>query len=413
MFTYHQKTLDNGLRVGFVPMDLTSVVVNLYVEAGSKFEKENEHGLAHFFEHMAFKGTEKRPDKLTLAKQLDKIGAVYNAGTAKEYISYWIKNTAKHLDLMFDVVSDLVFNPKFPEIEIEIEKGVILEEINMYEDSPSSKIAHNFRKLIFGDTLLGRETLGTKESVTGFNRDEFLEYRGRLYSPDKMVLAVAGRTEKDRVFKLAEEWFGKYESFSTQTDRVDWKSMSDNVFVEEKKTEQTHLILGRPIFGLKDKRRWPMSLLRTVLGEGMSSRLWNEVREKRGLAYYVYANTGYYQEAGLFAVGAGVRNEKAREAVQIIKKELLKIGQTITEEELNDAKEGIRGRILLSVESTNNLADWAASTWLKEGRVRSVKQTLDRIESVTIDEVKQLAEEIFQPESFYLAAIGPSSKLSL
>lgn len=394
-------------------MDLTSVVVNLYVEAGSKFEKEEEHGLAHFFEHMAFKGTEKRPDKLTLAKQLDKIGAVYNAGTAKEYISYWIKNTAKHLDLMFDVISDLVFNPKFPEMEIEIEKGVILEEINMYEDSPSDKISHNFQKLVFGNTLLGRETLGTKKSVAGFSRGEFVDYQRRLYSPDKMVLAVAGRTEKDDVFDLAEEWFGKYESFPTETDEVDYEPMGDKIFIEEKKTEQTHLILGQPIFGRQDERRWPMSLLRTVLGTGMSSRLWNEVREKRGLAYYIYANTGYYQEAGLFAVGAGVRNENVQEAVEVIQKELLNIGETITEEEFNDAKEGIRGRILLSVESTNNLADWAASTWLKEGQVRSVKQTLDKIESVKIDEVKQLAEEIFQPESFYLAAIGPRSKLKL
>jgi predicted Zn-dependent peptidase len=172
-------------------------------------------------------------------------------------------------------------------------------------------------------------------------------------------------------------------------------------------------VVGRPIFNIYDESRWPMAVLKTVLGTGMSSRLWNEIREKRGLAYYIYAATGYYQEAGLFGVGAGVRNSQAEEAIRLIRDELIKIGESITKEEFEDAKEGLRGRILLSVESTTNLAGWAADTWLREGEVRTVEETLDKIESVKIDQVKALAEELFQPEKLYLAAIGPHNNLAI
>lgn len=413
MFDYHQKTLDNGLRVVFVPMDTTSIVVNLYVGAGGKYEKENEHGLAHFFEHMAFKGTEKRPGAIAIAKQLDKIGAVYDAGTSKDYISYWIKNTEEHLDLMFDVLSDIVFNSQFSQADIGVERGVILEEINMYEDTPSDKAYHKFMELALGDGSLGRIGLGTKKSVGKFTRKHFLNYRDRFYSPSNMVLAVAGKASKEKVFDLTGIWFSGYEQFSTETGQINWQSKDERVLVEKKKTEQTHLVLGRPIFGLKDDRRWPMAVLKTVLGTGMSSRLFSEIREKRGLAYYVYASTHYYQEAGLFGVGAGVRKDKVQEAVELIRKELVNIGKSITKEEFDDAKEGIRGRILLSLESTNNLAGWAASTWLREGKIRTVEETLKKIESVNLGQVKDLANELFQPEKLFLTAIGPHKNLKL
>ncbi len=413
MFKYHQKVLDNGLKVVFVQMDLTSVVVNLYVGAGGKYEKENEHGLAHFFEHMAFKGTEKRPDPLIMAKELDKIGAVYNASTGKDRISYWIKNTSKHLDLMFDFISDIVFNARLAEEEIDCERGVILEEINMYEDMPKAKVSDLFRELVLGTNLLGRSGLGTKDSIRSLQRSDFLNFKKRLFSPENMVLAVAGNSEVEDVFGLAEKWLGDYQPFPAEVKDVDWQSKSEKVFIDQRDTEQTHLILGRPVFGLKDERRWPMAVLKNVLGTGMSSRLWNEIREKRGWAYYVYASTGYYIEGGLFGVGAGIRNEKAQEAVEVIKKELVEISDSITEEEFNDAKEGIRGRTLLSVESSENMTDWMAGSWLREGRVRTVQETLDKIAGVKLDEVKSLADEMFGPDNLYLAAIGPNKNLAI
>ncbi len=413
MFKYKTKILGNGLRVVFVPMDLTSIVVNLYVGAGGKYEKKNEHGLAHFFEHMAFKGTQKRPDPLTMAKMLDKIGAVYNASTSKDRISYWVKNTPKHLELMFDFVSDIVFNARLAEEEIDREKGVILEEINMYEDTPRIKVNDLFLELALGDNLLGRSGLGTKESVASFSRNNFLKFKKRLFSPENMVLAVAGNSTQKKVFQLADKWFGQFKVSFKNPPQVDWQSKPDQVFVEQRETEQTHLVLGRPIFGVKDERRWSMAVLKTVLGTGMSSRLWNEIREKRGWAYYVYASTGYYPEAGVFDVNVGVRNNKAQAAVEIIKNELVNISHTITKEELGDAKEGIRGRILLSVESSNSLAGWTAGSWLKEEKIRTVEETLDLIKSVTLNQVKDLAEEIFQPEELYLAAIGPNKSLEL
>jgi predicted Zn-dependent peptidase len=413
MFEYKRKTLDNGLRVVFVPMDLTSVVVNLYVGAGGKYEKEEEHGLAHFLEHMAFKGTEKRPDPLTMAKELDKIGAIYNASTSKDRISYWIKNTPKHLDLMFDFVSDIVFNARMEEKEINREKGVILEEINMYEDTPKAKVEDLFSQLVLGDNLLGRSGLGTKKSVKKFSRSDFVGYKKRLFSPKNMVLAVAGNSNQEKVFGLAKKWFGQYQVDFQEPEPVDWKPEKKKVLVDKRKTEQTHLILGRSIFGFEDDRRWPMGILKNILGSGMSSRLWSEIREKRGWAYYVYASVGYYQEGGLFGISAGVRNNKAQEAVEIIKEELLNISQTMTKEEFNDAKEGLRGRILLSVESTTNLAGWSADSWLREGKIRTVKETLDLIESVKIEEVKNLAGDLFQPGEFYLAAISPKENLTI
>ncbi len=413
MFDYNQKTLNNGLRVVFVPMDLTSVVVNLYVGAGGKYEKKNEHGLAHFFEHMAFKGTEKRPDPLTMAKMLDKIGAVYNASTSKDRISYWVKNTPKHLELMFDFVSDIVFNARLAEEEIDREKGVILEEINMYEDTPKVKVNDLFLELALGDNLLGRSGLGTKKSVVSFNRGNFVDFKQRLFSPKNMVLAVAGNSNKEKAFRLAEKWFGDYQVSFQKPSKIDWQSKPENSFIEQRQTEQTHLVLGRPIFGVKDDRRWPMAVLKTVLGTGMSSRLWSEIREKRGWAYYVYASAGYYPEAGIFGVNAGVRNDKAQEAVEIIKDELVNVSRTITKDEVDDAKEGIRGRILLSVESSNSLAGWTAGSWLKEGKIRTVEETLELIKSVTMDEVKTLAEDLFQPEELYLAAISPEENLAI
>lgn len=413
MFDYHQKTLNNGLRVVSVPVDLTSVVVDLFVGAGGKYEQESEHGLAHFLEHMAFKGTKKRPDPLTMAKELDKIGAVYNASTSKDRISYWVKNTAKYLDLIFDFVSDIVFNARMVEEEIERERGVILEEINMYEDTPKAKVNDLFRELALGDNLLGRSGLGTKKSVRSLKRKDFLNFKKRLFSPENMVLAVAGNSKDKDVFKLAEKWFGKYEPFSAQVEEVDWQSKDKKVFIDKRKTEQTHLILGQPIFGLRDDRRWPMAVLKSVLGTGMSSRLWNEIREKRGWAYYVYASTGYYTEAGLFRVGAGIRNEKAQDAIQVIKDELVGIGETITKEEFDNAKEGIRGRILLSLESTENLAEGTASSWLREGKLRTVEEALEKISKVSLDEAISLAKEIFKPANFYLAAIGPHKELEI
>ncbi len=413
MFEYNQKILENGLRVVFVPMDLTSVVVSLSVGAGGKNEKKNEHGLAHFLEHMAFKGTKKRPDKMAMAKELDKIGAIYNASTSKEKTTYWIKNTSRHLNLMTDIVSDIVFNSQLKEKEIGREKGVILEEINMYEDTPVEKVDDLFFQQVMGNNLLGRSLLGTKKSVQSFDRDDFLNYKQRLYSPKNMVLAFAGKSDKQEIFDLSEKWFGDFRSFQASEERISWRSEPEKIFIEQKDTEQTHLVLGCPIFGLKDSRRWPMSVLKTVLATGMSSRMWNEIREKRGLAYYVYSMVSYFQEAGLFAIKAGVRNDQVQEAVGVIKKELTNIGETMTNEEFQDAKEGIRGRILLSLESTNNLAEWAADTWLREGKIRTVKETLELIDSVKIEQVRDLAEEYFQSGKLYLAAIGPIDNFTI
>jgi predicted Zn-dependent peptidase len=414
MFDYHQKVLDNGLKIVFVPMEITSVLAELMVGTGSKFEQKDNRGIAHFLEHMAFKGTEKRKTPLEIAKKLDKIGASYNASTSREKTIYYIKNTPEHFDFMLDLLADITFNPRFAHQEIDRERGVIIEEFNVYEDSPSDKVSDNFARLVLGDNPLGWRTLGTKKTVSKLNRQDFLDFQKQFYQPENMVLVVAGGIkEKDKVFDLAEKWFGDFAAGQVEEKTIKTENGGQKISVEKRPTEQTHLILGMPIFGWTDDRRWSLAVLNRILGGGMSSRLFQEVREKRGLAYYVGSGTFLVKENGILGAHAGVRNDQAQPAVELIKKEIINFSQTVTEQEVDDAIEGLTGKFLLSLEKPESVAGVIGKSWLLEEEMRTPEQMLEEIKSVKIDDVQDLSREIFKPENLYLAAISPHEKLEI
>jgi len=416
MFTYLTDKLRNGLRIVFVPRQSPSVMVSLTVGVGSKHEDKRIRGISHFLEHMAFKGTKKRPDKMAIVKKLDEIGAVYNAGTGKERTRYWIKTTPDYLELMFDIISDITFNPLFPEKEIAVEKGVILEEMNMYEDDPPRKVWDLAENLIFGDNSLGWDTIGTKRTVAGLKRADFVDYQRRFYSPANAVLAVGGGLKKrdwSRVLDLSRKWFGRIRAKPVKEKRVDWCSRPERKLIKKKKTEQTHIIFGVPTFGRGDERRYPLSVIKTALGGNMSSRFWEIIREKRGWAYYVYAVADRYQEAGIFGAKAGLRNDKAQEAVDLLKKEMTSFAKTVDQKEVDEAKGCLEGRFLLSLEPSGSVASFIASQWLLKGEFETVEEVLKKGRAVSLDQVRSLSQELFSPKSFYLAAIGPNERLSL
>lgn len=409
MFDYLTKTLDNGLRVVFVPMPTTSLTVNLVVAAGSKNETAKTRGVAHFLEHMAFKGTKKRPNKLVVVKDLDKIGAIYNAGTSKEMIEYFIRSTPTQLELMIDVLTDIVFNPLLSGQEMLIERGAIIEEINMYEDTPIEKIDFLFEEAVFGRNPLGWDISGTKETVSFLKRSDLLNYHQQFFLPQNMVLAIAGglkKSEFPKILKLTQKYFGRYKSKLNEKRKTVWELSGSNL-IEKKRTEQTHLVLGVPTFGMTDPRCYPAKVLAQILGGGMGSRLFLKIREELGWAYYIYAFCDFYQEAGMFGAKAGLRNDKAQEAMEMIRQEMVNFTRKLTKKEVDEAKTCLNGRYLLAIESSGRVAWQVGESWLLEGQIKTVEQSLANLKKVTTVDVIKLAKELFKEQNFCLAAIGP------
>lgn len=410
MFSYLTKTLKNNLRVVFVPMSSTSLAVNLMVGVGSKNETVDVRGIAHFLEHMAFKGTKKRPDPTKLRQEMDKIGALHNASTGKGVTSYWIKSTPDKFKFMLDMISDIVFNPLLKKKEVDKERGVIIEEFNMYQDTPIAKVDDMFEKTIFGNTPLGREIIGTKKSIKAVNRAKFIAYQKQFYWPSNMVLAIAGGMKKSdwpEMVKLINGYFGKKKDRLVDKKEIEFKQKFNQKVFQSKKVEQTHLIIGRPSFKLSDPRRWPLAVLRMILAGNTTSRLWIKIREERGWVYYIHAFSDFYPEIGSFGVKLGLRSDKVSEAIKLIKNEMMGLSKTVTARELKEAKSCLKGRFLLSLEEPARIASSVGVTWLVEGKIRTVKESLELLEKVTLKDIKKTAKDLFSEDKFSIAAIGP------
>jgi len=415
MFDYLTTTLNNSLRVVFIPTGSTSLTVRLAVGAGSKNEAKEVMGIAHFLEHMAFKGTKKRPDAKIIRQEIDRIGAAYNASTGKEVTSYYIKSAPENLDLMMDIVSDIIFNALVKPQEIEKEKGVIIEEYNMYQDQPIDRVDDLFEGLILGkDTSLGRKIIGTKETIQAVNRKKFIDFKSRFYQPANMVLAIAGGlTKKDwsKVKQLAEKYFGQAKNEKINKGKISFKEDVGKEKIEMDKTEQTHMIVGLPVFAQADDRRWPFSNIRMILAGNSISRLWTKIREDRGWVYYIYPYLDYFQETGIFGIKLGLRSDKVSEAKKIIQDEMVNLSKTVTGQELADAKSCFKGHFLLSVENPSTTASIAALSWLLEGKLRKAEDGLKKIEESSLGEVKEVAKDLFKESRFSIAAIGPIKKI--
>lgn len=412
---YQLTTLKNGLRVILVPMPIVgSTTVMVGVGAGSRYESRQINGLSHFLEHMAFKGTKKRPTSLQIASEIEGVGGIFNAYTDKEFTGYWVKLPSKHLPLALDILSDMFINSLFKEEEIEREKGVIIEEINMREDIPMTKAAIEFEGLFYGDNPMGWDIAGEKETVSKIKKEDFLNYLRQLYFPQNMVVVLAGGLKEfqkgDKLLRLIEEYFcslpktGKKVSKKINYSFKNQKRLRRKIIT--KKTEQAHFCLGVPAPSIKDSRRWTVGVLSAILGGGMSSRLFLEIREKRGLAYYVTSGYEAATDVGYLVCRAGVRSEKVKEAIEVVREEMEKLAtKKVGDKELTKAKEMLKGHLILKLEDSQVVADRYAGQLILEEKIRTPTEALREIDRVCSQDILRIARQLFKPEKINIAVV--------
>ncbi|PIV00975.1 hypothetical protein COS55_02650 [Candidatus Shapirobacteria bacterium CG03_land_8_20_14_0_80_40_19] len=405
-----QFMLSNGLRVITAPMNnLPSATVLVMIGAGSRYENKNKAGLSHFLEHMIFKGTRKRPSAFEISSLVDSVGGQNNAFTSKDHTGYFIKLQKNHLELAFDLLSDTLKNSLFAPEEIERERGTILEEINMYEDTPMYDIDEVFYNLMFDGHPLGWSVAGDKKTVGSIVREDFMKYCDRFYQGSDMVLAVAGGVREEKILKLAEKYFSSF-TRGEKEKMVEFKEnqAKPRLKIKYKQTDQCHLYLGYPSFSFFDKDKVALAVLGAILGGGMSSRLFIEVRERRGLAYYVKAVSDLHHETGYFAARAGVNIGKAHEAVKVILDEFGKVKKgEVKQEELNKAKEYLKGHVALDLEDSLEVALWYGRKQLLQEETETPQEMFAKIDKVTLEDVNRVAKRVLVKEKVNLAMIGP------
>ena len=408
MTVFQRNTLDNGLRVLTADLPYAqSVAVIVMLAAGSRYETDETSGIAHFSEHMFFQGTEQRPNAKEIAGAIDAIGGEFNAFTGKEYTVYYVKCAAEHRDVALDVLVDMLRNSLFEAEEIEREKGVIVEEMNMYYDTPRDFIGSVYEHLLWGDQPLGRDIIGSKDTVRGATRDTFMGYLDRWYKPSRIVLGVAGRIGDD-LLERAQELLGDLSDAETGEPEPTMPHANGRVRVHTKQSEQAHVSIGVHSLPLDHPDKYALQLLATVLGGGMSSRLFSEVRERRGLAYYVYGLNHSYSDAGTLYSQAGVDITRIDDAVSTIAGELRKVAtEPLPAEELQKARNFAKGRFVLQLESPQGLMLFGLRKEVLEREVPDPDEVLRGLDAVTADDVARVASELITAEHLRLAVIGP------
>lgn len=407
---HNLKTLKNGLTLITVNLPhLDSVTTLVAVGAGSRYETKRINGISHFLEHMFFKGSRKYPSAEQIATLVDGIGAVNNAATDKEVTYYWIKSSAKHIELSSDILSSMIKESLLAEEEIDREKGVIVEELRMFRDNPARYVWELYERLQYGDQPLGWDIGGEEKTVTSLIRDDFSTYMDSLYSPKNMALVYVGNLPRN-LDKIIEDYFLTIPQRSQYNFKPykKTKQSKPKIDIFYKKTDQANLVLGVEGLDRSDKKRYIARVLAVILGEGMSSRLFIQVRERRGLAYHVGAHHGSYKDTGAFTVYAGLKLEKVYEGLEVMKAELERTAaEKVVSDELEKAKEIIRGRIALQSESTNFLAEYFGTNFVLDREIETFDELLKKIEGITIEDVQQVAFELFQKERYNLQVIGP------
>ena len=408
---YTRKVLGNGLRVITIPMSsFESATAMVMVGAGSRYEGRKNNGISHFLEHMAFKGTTKRPTAQDIASLIDGVGGEFNAFTSKEITGYFVKAATTHVELCLDVLSDMLQHSKLDQREIDKEKGVILEERNLYEDTPSRNISDVYEKLLYGDTPLGWDIVGTPEVIKSINRENFVNYMGSLYSPDNITVVVAGGIETSKAEALIEKYFGQMKPF----DIVSYKKQSENqlkpaLYIKQKETEQVHIGIGFRTVSTHNEEKHVLSVLAAILGGGMSSRLFSEVREKRGLAYYVRTGAEHYQDVGHLVSTAGLDPKRVEEGIAVIVDEYPKISSSkpgISKQEFSKAKEFLKGHFVLELEDSRAVAGFFAQGEILEQKIETPEELINKIDKVTMEEVEAAAKKYFKQDQLNLAIIG-------
>jgi len=409
--TFKRTILPNGLRVLTIPMpSFESATVIVMVGAGSRYETKQNNGISHFLEHMAFKGTQKRPTAMDISSLIDGMGGEFNAFTGKETTGFYIKSAADKIEISLDVLSDMLLHSKFDSAEIEKEKGVILEEINLYEDTPARKIGDVYEKLLYGDTPMGWDISGERDVIRKIKKQDFSSYMSELYSAGNITVVIAGGINVSKTEELINKYFREMSKFDTvRYKKVVGKQDKPAVLVKQKKTEQVHVALGVRTVSLVHDDRYPLEVLAAILGGGMSSRLFHEVREKRGLAYYVRSNSEHYSDCGSLVSMAGVDPRRVGEAVRVMVNEYGKIRNPKSEirnAELRKAKEFLKGHLVLELEDSRSVAGFYAQQELLEKKINNPNETLAKIEKITVQDVQRAAKKYLVNQGLNLAIIG-------
>lgn len=408
--SYKIKTLNNGMRIVTVqlPQSETVTVLTL-VNTGSDYEHENEAGISHFLEHMCFKGTTKRPTAHSISLELDSLGAEVNAFTGNEITGYYAKGDSRHWKKFIDVIADVYLNSTFPEEEIRKEKGVICEEINMYEDMPNYVVQERMESFMYGDNPVGKSVIGTKKSVNSFTRKDFLNYHKRRYSPYNTVIVVAGPVKDIEVAKEVEKHFKNFKGKKvSKLKPVKIIKNKKSILTIEKNTDQVHTIIGFNSYNRSNKKVKDTQLITGLLGSGMSSRLFQLLREELGVCYYVSASQSLRTHSGRVLISSGVTKEKVDMVIKEILKECKKIiTDTITEEEVRKVKNYLIGMSKMNLESSDQWASFYGKQVLFDKEIKTIDQKIKDIESVTIKQIKDTAKDLFSYDNLYIGSIGP------
>lgn len=405
-------SLPNGFRLLLLPdQSSLATTVLILVAAGSEYENKKNNGISHFLEHMVFKGTVRRPAARDISTELDALGAEYNAFTGTEYTGYFAKAEYRKTAKIFDLISDLYSNPTLPAEEIEKEKGVIIEEINLYEDTPSRRVHDLWSSLLYGDQPAGWAIAGPKENIRRFRRSDFLDYRQARYSPSATLLVVSGKFDSKKITHLAKKTFGQIPARKIEDKTITREKQSaPSLLLKYKKSDQSHLVLGVRTFNLWDPRRYALQVLSEVLGGGMSSRLFEKLRTEMGAAYYVGASPSLSLDHGSLTVSAGVSSGKLLPVVEAILEEFRKLKkEPVGKDELQKAKDHLTGSLLINLETSDEIAGFYGGQEILTKHLENPSELVRRINSVNANQVHRLAQQIFLPQLLNLAVIGPHS----
>ncbi len=407
---YHKTTLANGVRIVTGPMPgVRSASLIFYYNVGSRYEQPAVAGVSHFLEHMLFKGTERRPDPIMISEEIEQVGGMLNAATGRENTSYWCKVPSTHTAMAFDVMADMLRGSVFDATEIDKERKVIFEEIRSIQDVPEDLVHDLTDHLVFGDHALGRDIAGTIETVANIDRDAMVDYWHRNYGPERLVIAAGGDVDHAEIVSLAERAFGDLSSEGAdQRDNVTVTQDAPRLNVVNRPTEQAHLCISVPAVSCHDDRRHAQAMIDSVLSSGMSSRLFQEIREKRGLVYSVFGYFRGYEDIGQGVVYAGTDIDRVEEAAGAILDELRKLrDEPIGAEELARNKELRKGRLLMSLEDSRSVAGWVGSQEATYGEIKTPEQVMDEIDAVTAEQVQELAGELFRDDRLNMVLLGP------
>jgi len=407
---YKKITLKNGLRILTIPMRGTqTATVMIMVGVGSRYENGKQAGLSHFIEHMLFKGTEKRPTAQSISEELDAIGGEFNAFTSADKTAYYAKVDSKHISTAFDVVSDIFLNSKLEQAEINREKGPILQELSMYEDEPRRKIGEIFESLLYPDSPLGLGIVGNKETINSFTRKDFVSFMKKHYTAADTIVCVAGKFDEKKIISQTEKYFsafpdGKKNDFKKVVERQE----EPQVKIKFKKTDQTHVIVGNRAYHQNHKDRYALALLSIILGGNMSSRLFIEVRERRGLAYFVHTSVDTYQDCGYIGTQAGVEHKKLEQTIKVIIEQYKKIAdEGVSVKELQNAKDYIKGRAIMGFEASDDVAMFFIDQEMHKEKILTPEEVFAKVDAVSLDDIQRVGKDIFRKDKLNCAIVGP------